>query len=412
MGNHRFFLIALGALCMALTACHQPLSSAGRKDKRPDWDRVRARVLYQLADKQFNAHQFSDAAKSLLESLALDPSQADTYAALARSYLELGKAVSAEQVLRAAADEDVMSAEIAYLQGVVLESRDSLEPAIARFEAARSMDGHNVDYIVAQVECLVVLGREAEALALLDKHASSFNEDATISTLAGYIELRLGNEDQAVRRLRQASLSHNDIAAAELGLLLAKQGRFVEALWVLKPLVESDGGSHGGDGNDGAIRTLTARCYLAVGDAASAKSVLAKYADLNHQDVETQLLYGYAALASDDLPTAWLALDRAERQAANTADVQLFLALAQRKQGSLSEAAKTLWQLLRQAPDSVDAHCLLAEVLRDRKDERAARAQFERALAIDPDCGWAKVGLAQLTPPSSSYPPPNPNGRG
>ena len=50
----------------------------------------------------------------------------------------------------------------------------------------------------------------------------------------------------------------------------------------------------------------------------------------------------------------------------------------------------------------VEAHCLLAEVLRDQRRPDAARNQFEAALAIDRQCAWATVGLRAL----ANAPPP------
>jgi tetratricopeptide (TPR) repeat protein len=66
------------------------------------------------------------------------------------------------------------------------------------------------------------------------------------------------------------------------------------------------------------------------------------------------------------------------------------------RRGRLAEAAAELYDLLQNAPNDLDARCLLAEVLSEQKRYKAARAQFERALEIDPTCAWASQGLKEL----------------
>ena len=389
-------------LLMLLAGCQGPLQSGGTERGNPEWDRVRARVLNQLAEKQIEAHQYIDATQSLVESLALHGEQPDAYAKLGRAHLEMGKAKTADMVLQAAAREGVDSAELTYLRGVILEQADDYPGALAEFELARSMDPSQVDYFVANIECLVMLGRPQEAISLLDQHALAFDEDATIATLAGYLASSMGDDDEAVRRLRRAHLATKSSrpVAEELAFLLVKQRRFVEALALLQPMIEAGG-------ENGMMRTIAAESHLAIGNPTAARQVIATYAEQNPDDVATQLLFGYASLASSDLGSSWLALERAERRARGSRNVKLFHASVVRNQGDLFSAETILRDLLQQYPDFIEAHCLLAEVYRDQADYESARRHFKRAQSIDRTCGWAGAGLRQLnqmtTMPTGGY---------
>lgn len=384
-----------GAL-MLVVGCQGPLHTDAKAGRNPEWDRVRARVLNQLAEKQIQGHEYLDATQSLSESMALDPAQPDTYAKLARTQLELGKSTSANRVLQSADREGVHSAELTYLRGVILEQAEDYQSALSKFELARSIDLTQVDYFVAQIECLVILGRHGEALALVEKHILSFDEDATVATLAGYLALATGDEEKAVRRLRQAHLAtrDNQVVADELAFLLVKQRRFVEALGLLDSMIESGG-------KRGMTRALAARCHMAMGKPAEASQAISPYAAQNPDDVETQLLLGYAALASKDIGTAWLALERAEHRDPLAPNVRLFYAAVARDQGDFASAEATLNDLLQQSPELVDAHCLLAELQRDQEDYESAQQHFERALTIDETCGWAAEGLRMLAKTNS-----------
>lgn len=358
------------------------------------WDRLRAEVKLRQARQHFEGRRFPETVTLAGEAIAFDPAQPDAYAVLARAHLELGRASSAQRVLDAAQRVSVASADLHYLGGVLYEDRNQGEEALREFRTARQLDPTRLDYLLAEAESLVVFDRATEALTLLDEHDRDVDDDGSAAALSAQIALLLGDEGDAVRRFRQsrAVCSNSRIAASLFGDLLVREGRCTEAVALLEPLVED---AENGVGQ-GALRRNLATCYLAEGDAASAKLVLLPYGQANPDDIAAQVLLTKAALVVGDIVTALQASDAACRQAPDDPEVRFLRAVVLWKRGRLAEAAGDLYDLLKINPQDVEVHCLLAELLREERKPAAAREHFEAALSADPQCAWAREGLRML----------------
>ncbi len=435
-------LVVFGLVTLT-TACSSLERSDAGLQTRQRWNHMRGRVKHGLAKQEYEAGLFDDAANTITESIALEPDQAGAYALLARANLELGKPASAQEALDAATRLELSSGDLTYMQGVILEQRGQLEPAAARYTQARTLDPRNVDYLVAEAESLVALDRPVEALRLLDEHADAIDDGATIRALGAHIAALLGDVEGAWKRYEQALLEcrmsnvecrlfsrsiqstiHNPqstipasrLIAEELGRLLARAGRYDEAVAVLRPLLESphlNGMSnvervHSIDNLQSAIdnsfeqevsagvRRVLGASYLAIGDPASAKRVLVEYARTHPDDALAQLLLAKAAIATDDILTALGAVDRTQQREPDRPELWLVRATVNWKRGRLGAAASDLYDVLQNNPNDIEAHCLLAEVLRAQQRLEGARTHFQDALRINADCAWASAGLKAL----------------
>ena len=111
-------------LALLLPACRTNPHAVDKKQAEQRWNEVRGRVKYQLAEQQFSRGLFEDAAANVGEALALDPTRPDSFAMLAKCHLEMNKPASAQQTIDMARQLDLESAELHYMQGVLLEQRD------------------------------------------------------------------------------------------------------------------------------------------------------------------------------------------------------------------------------------------------------------------------------------------------
>ena len=380
---------------LVLAGCSMMAESARRDDPQRAWNDVRARIKLQLARQQYNTGLFEDAARTAAESIALDAAQEGAYVLTAKAHLERSKPASAQQVLNLARQAGLQSAGLIYMQGVILEQRGRLEAAEARYQQARRLDQTNVDYLIAQAECLVALDRGEEAATLLLENAATGDDDGTVAVLQAHIAVLRGDPDAAVTHFHDALVAFGDsrLIAEELGLLLVGQRRYREAMTVLRPLIKEPPV----EGQDcGAIRRGIATCHLALDDPSAAKEVLASYVRWHQGDALAQLLYAKAALATGDLVSALRATDLARRRQPGHPEVLLLDATLRWRRGDLDRAASLLEHILSGNPQDVDAHCLLAEVLQDGNRDEAARAQYQLALQIDQQCPWALAGLNSL----------------
>ncbi len=410
--------------CILLTACNAPTHSVAQSQAEQRWKHVRARIKFQLAEQQYGSGLFEEAAHTATESLALDPKQADALVVLARADLELARVGSAQQALDAARLAGLESPDLIYTQGVIFEQRGQIEEALQRYAEAQSLDDSNVDYLVATAECMVAMGRTAEALSLLDEYMHRLDDNGTVAVLAAHVAALLGDTNGAVGRLSEAVVppASRDAVAQERGLLLARLDRCEEALAVLQPLLSdralgnrsartdllsrglqpartADLPSRGLSWRAGTrtaggtmLRALAA-CYLTLDNPVAAVRTLAEYGRHHPDDTVAQLILAKAGVATDDMLTALRAIDLLEQREPNHPEVKLVRAVIQWRRGDLDGAAAHLEEVLADNPRDVEAHCLMAEILRTQRQPQAARIHFERALRIRPDSTWAATAL-------------------
>jgi len=382
-------------LLLPTTACNTMRHADAKAQAHQRWSQVRGQVKLQLAGQQYDAGLFDDAAETLREAIALDPTQAEAHALLIKAYLELGKTASATQVLDAAGRKSLASAELVYLEGVILEQRGALEEALAKFASARERDPANADYLVAHVECLVSLDRADAAMRTLTESADRIDDDGTVSAMAAHLAALLDEPGLARRRYGEALASHgeNRLLAEELGRLLIRAQRYEEALAILGPILDARDGA---GPTTGTTRRAVATCHLALRNPDKAKQILDPYTRSHPEDSVAQLMMAKAALASDDILTALRSVDLAAQHEPNQPELWLVRAAVNWKRGKLIKAASDLYDVLQNDPNDVDAHCLLAEVMRARDQTDAARTHFKKALELDPHCSWASAGLRTL----------------
>ncbi len=390
----RIAQLSIMLVCVAVAGCKTTQFQQKQAEAEHHWNEVRGDIKLQLAKQAFGSNAFAEAVCAATESISLDPKNADAYVLLARANLEMGRDASAEHALAAGLQAGLTSPELHYMSGVVFERRGRLDSALAAFTKARQLRPSDADYLLAEAECLVELDRSGQALSLIEEHRGRIDRGATAAYLAGRIAAMLGDRVEAVAHYREAlaGLGSNRTVAEELGLTLAGLGRYEEAITLLGPVVEDPHGRP----DAGALRRALANCHLAMNDASAAQRVLADYARSHPSDVPAQLLLIKASLAAGDEITALRAADRADQYKPHDVNVRLMRATVHWWRNNQAEAAELLFDLLTENPRDVEAHCLLAEVMAKRNRFEAAKAHFEEALELEPDCIWAIQGLRSL----------------
>ena len=403
-------------LAMYLAGCRTLSHTQSKQEATQRWNQVRGGITYQLARQHHDAGRFQDAVLAATQALSLDPHQPSAYIVLAEANLELGKPVSALAAIEKARMLGIEPAELTYLQGVVMEQRGEVEVALELYRRARRLDVHHVDYLVAETECLVLLGQPDEALKLLDEHMYQFDQDGTIAALSGHVAALLGNQKDAAGRYRQAmlSVSASRILARELGLLLTRSQRYEEARELLESVVGDVRDSSStvsfrldptwNPKPDATVRRALATCYLALNAPEEAKELLMECVASNPKDALAQVLLAKAALATNDPLTAARAAHQAFQWMPVEAEVQLVRAASQWRYGNLRAAAQSLHDLLNLRPDDLEALCLLGEVHRAAGRTEAARRVFQEALNVDSTSTWAQQGILALEDAAGNSP--------
>lgn len=392
--RHILYLLAVCSPVW-LASCQSSPFAQKRKDSQERWHGVRADFTTQLAQQAYDTGRFEEAIKKSAEAIVLNPKLTPAHVIYAQANLELGKLAAAERGLRQARDAGLATADLVYLEGIILEQRGELTQALGLYARARGMEPFRADILRAQAEVLVELNRPREALTALEEGREGVDDrDGAVAALTGQVLLQLDQESEAVRWFRKALVAAPDhpVVAEKLGTLLVQLGRFEEARSVLAPLIDSAKGEVG----HATVRKALAKCHLALHDAQRSVDLLDDYAKAHPRDVTAQLLLAQAAVEVNDTLTALRALDgvlRVDREHPEAALLRAYLLM---KRGDASRAAATIFDLLVAHPEDVEAHCLLGEVMRVRGQKEASRRQFEKALALNPQCRWAAQALALL----------------
>ena len=386
--------IVLALIALSSTGCQTLDHRAAKEKAEARWGEVRGRFKYQLAQQQYDRGLFEAAVTTANEAVAMHPRQADAYVILARSQLELGRSASALDAIEAARRAGVVSAELVYTEGVVLEQRGDVVGALAKFDEARKLAPGNVDALIAMAESLVALNHLDEAQKLLDDNEFNFNDRASILVLSAEVCQRRGDRNGAITRYEKAIAVEpsNPWIAQELGRLLAQAGRCPEAVELLRPLLQSAPGPV----DEGGVRRDLAGCYLTAGIADAAVTVLQSHLDSEPGDAVGQLLYAKAALALNDLMGATRAIELAQEHQPHQPEVWFVRAVVQWRCGDTDAAIASLQDVLANNPRDVQALCLMAELLRSRDQVDGARGYYQRVLEIEPANAWAKAGVAAL----------------
>ena len=376
----------LAWLALVLPACQLPSPKTGPLRDRGDWGTIRAQVKLQLADKQMTGGAFADATRTLNEAIALDPTLPRAFARLAEANLELGNLASAQEALDVARKQNLSSAELTYMQGVVDEQQEHTDSAYKNYAAARKLDAKNVDYVVAEAETLVEQDRPREALALLQSVRGKVDDESTIELLAARVATLVGDDEQALRHYRAAlsGKSESDAVREELGLLLARMKRCNEALPLLNEAIERNPETFG------AVFRALAQCLLNSADPEGAIAALGGYIKSHPTDGAAQLLFAQAAIAAHDLLSASAALDAASRHGSRQGEVGLLRAVIDFKRGDFDRAESRLAALGDLVDEDPDVLCLIGEVRLSQQRSAEARTYFERALRADPKSSWAQ----------------------
>ncbi len=397
MNGNKMMRITLTFLVFAAFfagGCQHPRHKTSQQEAEQDWNQVRAKIKLQLANEQYKNGDLADANKLAGQVIALNPSDATGYAVMAKISLARDDLIGAARALAMARQNGVRDAQLIYLEGVVLEQQGKTEQALACYHEAHDLDSTQIDFVIAETECLVTLGRVKDARSFIEERLSIFEHDASLATLGAHLAALVGDTADALRWYTHAAmLAPDDRNVAEnYGLLLAKEQRYREAIAALAPLVPN----LGDDAQSGQIRRALAKSYLQTGDPQSARNVLDTYLNVNRSDARGQLLLAKACIALGDILTARRNAALARDNNPNLAEAWFVRAVIEWQDRQPARAVAMLDHVLETSPCDIEAHCLMAEVLLETGKENEARMHFERALAIDAECLWAAKGIRRL----------------
>lgn len=355
-------------LILMLASCSTPPKKSNKEEAEARWEQMRAKVKFQLAERNFDTGELEEAMKLSQEVLALHPKHLEAYMLLARIQLEKGQTAEAEGTLNAAAGLGQATPELDYLRGMLAERREKRADAVDCYKRAYDAKPNEPEYLLAYAESLIVLGKIEPAMDELAKRQHDFEQEIRVQLLLGQTLAMLGHEREAGDvYLTVVRLEPNQpLIREEAGLVLLASGRLNEAQLVLDPLLDSR--------NKKPSATLLQAWGKALLDGKDSKRAAVVL-------TQATSLYPQAG-------RLWILLSKAH--------------LMNERPTLAREAARQACSL---EPDSADARLLLAYCCLAAGDREGAAVAAQKIIAAKPDDAEALIILERAIQPSNSAKP-------
>jgi tetratricopeptide (TPR) repeat protein len=369
--------------------------------------------------------QFDAAMAEVQTAIALDPTRADTVGTLAMMHVAQGRNPEAEAAFKLAIELAPGKPEprIA-LATFYLTTGQSMAAEAALNEALAVMPN---DVLVHKGLAAVYMrtGQAQKAEAPLKFIADQTKDPASMMALADYYRVSLRN-DEALPLLSTIAATQPKMRSAALARKAAiqrSQDQRAEAYGTIEEALKHDP-------KDVTVLALKAQYQLADdrledalasaqqlvrdnpsafqahfvlgavhqrrGSAAEAISAFTEALKYQPRDVATQARLSTLSLVVGKPRDALKFAQEATQAAPNSADAWLAYTRAQMASGDLAGAEQRLKAIAAQLPEVSEVHAQLGELHATKKDRKAARAAYERALALDATSVVALSGLTGL----------------
>lgn len=352
------------ALLVIMSGCSQTSRhEQDRQQAQQHWDAVRADVKLQLAEKQLRGGHIDEALLTAQEAVRLNPRAVKAHVLVAQVLLEKDQAASADRILQEAAAIAPDHPEVNYMLGLTAERRGQLDEAIQHYHRAGQLDPTQIDYLVAEAECLVAADRVRDAFDLVIDRRKQVDDDGTLDVLRAEIARLLGNDADTLAALQTAVRTARDTPRLTLdyGLLLQRLGQSDQAIAVLRPIYDQ-----APDESSAALVRALASAYETIGRIEEAKRVLERRLQAHPDGPDDWLMLARIALKAGDWPTARRCAAEAQRLKPSDPDAYLLTGYAAWKQHDATAAEAALRSALAADPQDALAQSLLGLCLSNR----------------------------------------------
>ena len=156
-------VVTVICLAMFLVGCgKETYHQTQKKEALKRWNESRARMMFRLAERQFEVGEFSKAKESLSNALATEADLFDVHLLMGRILSEEGKLDEAQRHLEVAEELNPDSDEPYYYQGIIHQRWNEFPEALALYETALDIDQTNEGYLLAVVDCLIAIDQSDE----------------------------------------------------------------------------------------------------------------------------------------------------------------------------------------------------------------------------------------------------------
>jgi tetratricopeptide (TPR) repeat protein len=302
---------------------------------------------------QYQAGDVLGAIQSFQVALEMAPERADIRTNLGAAYAGLGRYTEAiDEYKRSLAVRDEPSTRLNLALAFYKTGRPA--KAIPEFERVLQTDPANRQAPLLLADCLLQLGRDQEVIDTLTPRESAYAEDLAYAYLLGTALLKRGETGKG-QVLIDRIFSRGESAEGHLlmGLAHLNNRDYANAVTelrravVLNPELPS-------------LQTVYGRALLASGDRERAMQAFKTAVQQSPDDFEANLQLGVLLRIDRQYELAMRYLQRASAVRSDDVGLRHATAATQLGLGNAETARELLEQIVKDVPDFVDAHVLLA----------------------------------------------------
>ena len=303
--------------------------------------------------------------------LQSEPGRADVRSNLGAAYIALGRFDDGMKEYTAAIASDPNNPTYHFNLGLAYYKAGRHEDAEPEFAKVLELAPTNQKALLLQADSLLQMNKDAEVIALLQPHQTEFPADLAYAYLLGMAMVRSGQVDQGqvfIDRIFKAGDSPEGHLL--MGLAFLNKQDYKSAMPELARAVELNPKLP-------SAHTLYGRALLGNGDQETAARQFSLALDVNPNDFEANLQMGSLRHREQRDDDALVYLNRAAAIRPTDLAVRQTLAAAYLGQGQVDRSRELLEAIVKEQPDFVDAHVLLATAyyrlkLKDRGDQERA----------------------------------------
>lgn len=382
-------MIVAAALC---AGCESHAENKKLATKR--WEKASANIKLTLAQQQYDAGRYDQAAKAIAECINADPTNPQAHLLYGKLLLAQGHCARAEQQLALAIGLDEQLEQAWYWLGVAAEQAGNYPQAHHCYSKAMELAPETVDYILAAVDVQVVLDKCREAQKLLADKMKALPGEISLKIAAADLMLRSGQSKKASKLYTQATLlrPNDDDIAGSLGYCHILGERWEEAAAIFETLIEKCREPQ----KKRTYLQLLCMCSMNARRYGRAVSLYRRLGASERENADFWLQMGQAALGAGAGRRAFVCSQRALALRPGWADAIALRGCAAYIAGDYPIAVETLEKV---AEDEKNAH--LSWLIRGRCYEQLGRRKeaeeaYKKALEIKPESKLVKL-LAKQT---------------
>lgn len=356
-------------MLLAALVCWAMMASPARAQDSEELERLLAQAV--------DMHQAGDllgainAYRVVLQSV---PDRADVRSNLGAAYVKLGRFDEGIKEYREAIRLDPDNATYVLNLGLALYKASNLEEAVPAFERVIALDPANFNATLLLADCYLNLGQHEKVIALLRPLDAAFTDNLAYAYILGHALLLSGDQEGGqvlIDRIFKAGESAEGHLLMGLAYMNAKDYRAavteLEKAVELKPDLPQ-------------ARSLYARALLDSGDQEAAGREFQRALQLNPNDFQANLQLGGLRQRQKRFDEALTYLQRAGALRPDDLAVPHALASVYLGMGEPERALGLLEKVVKEAPEFVDAHVLLATTYYRLK--RKEDGDRERAIVL------------------------------